>query len=112
MEREVHAVLGPVGVDEKLSRRVAQNLLALEMENTSENGINGSASGGDTESNGLRWSKDVGVTAFLLRFGEGMGEFVSFWSATRMSCVSGTERIILPRRFQRKYPRDVFTSQR
>ena len=74
MEREVHAILGPVGLDEKLSRRVAQSLLALEMETESQNGINGSASGGDTESNSLRWSKDVGLTAFLLKFGEGMGK--------------------------------------
>lgn len=73
MEREVHAVLGPVGVDEKLSRRVAQNLLTVEMENNAQNGINGAASGGDIESNSLRWSANSGVTAFLLKFGEGMG---------------------------------------
>ncbi|KAL5520851.1 CCC1 [Sanghuangporus sanghuang] len=74
MEREVHTILGPIGLDEKLSRVVAQSLLALEMETESQNGINGSASGGDTESNSLRWSKDVGLTAFLLKFGEGMEE--------------------------------------
>ncbi|KAH8112893.1 membrane fraction protein [Phellopilus nigrolimitatus] len=77
MEREVHAVLGPIGVDDKLSRQVAQNLLNVEVEaNTMHSGINsnGTASGGDVESSGLRWSKDVGLTAFLLKFGEGMEE--------------------------------------
>ncbi|THH08224.1 hypothetical protein EW145_g2844 [Phellinidium pouzarii] len=73
MEREVHAVLGPIGVDEKLSRKVAQSLLTLEVEHNSaqERGMNG---GGDAESGALRWSDDVGVTAFLLKFGEGLEE--------------------------------------
>ena len=84
MEREVHSVLGPVGVEEKLSRQVTQNLLKVEEDASSHNGINGAASGGDIESNSLRWSKDVGVTAFLLKFGEGMGKFVYF-SALRDS---------------------------
>lgn len=96
MEREVHAVLGPVGVDEKLSRQVADSLLALEdeqaleeyrhreanpsirTESSSESWLSkiglksGGVSKGDDES-GLRWSEDVGLTAFLLKFGEGMG---------------------------------------
>ena len=59
-------------------RRVAQNLLSLEMEEASQNGINGSASSGGVESNSLRWSKDVGVTAFLLKFGLGMGTSTFF----------------------------------
>ena len=70
MEREVHAVLGPVGVEEKLSRQVAQNLLNVELENSHSSQP---SQGGDVESNGLRWSKDVGLTAFLLKFGEGLG---------------------------------------
>lgn len=96
MEREVHAVLGPVGVDEKLSRQVADSLLALEDEqaleeyrrrdtspssdtNHSESWLSKigfksrAAHKGDHES-GLRWSEDVGLTAFLLKFGEGMGK--------------------------------------
>ncbi len=75
MEREVHAVLGPVGVDEKLSRKVALNLLGVENDSLgSGHGISGS----DVtvvEDGGLRWSKDVGITAFLLKFGEGMGKW-------------------------------------
>ena len=75
MEREVHTVLGPVGVDETLSRKVAQNLLNVEMDVSHQgNGVNGSASRGDIESNSLRWSKDVGITAFLLKFGENLGK--------------------------------------
>lgn len=88
MEREVFSVLGPVGVDEKLSRQVAQRLREVEDE------MGGSDAGDETPSreNGrasyaststltndeesanppLRWSKDVGLTAFLLKFGEGL----------------------------------------
>lgn len=76
MEREVHAVLSEVGVDEKVSRMVARNLLEAEI------GSQGRAASGsrdslasDEESNGLRWSGDMGVTAFLLKFGEGLGQF-------------------------------------
>jgi len=70
MEREVHAVLGPIGVDEKLSRAVAKNLRDVEVE-----GSQADANGGDgdvEEGVVLRWSKDVGLTPFLLKFGEGL----------------------------------------
>jgi len=95
MRREVHAVLGPVGVDEKISRQVADSLLALEDEQVraaavattgGERGsswlVPGSWSFGKSSTKGaredneggLRWSQDVGITAFLLKFGEGMEE--------------------------------------
>ncbi|KAI5120537.1 hypothetical protein M0805_004545 [Coniferiporia weirii] len=74
MEREVHAVLGPVGVDEKLSRRIAQSLLTLEMEHSDSQDTTSLGARGDTETGALRWSGDVGVTPFLLKFGEGMEE--------------------------------------
>jgi len=64
MEREVTAALGPLGVDEKLCRQVAQNLREVEV--SDESGVSGAP--------GLRWSKDVGLTAFLLKFGEGLEE--------------------------------------
>jgi VIT1/CCC1 family predicted Fe2+/Mn2+ transporter len=67
MEREVHAVLGAVGIDEKVSRQVAHNL--LEVEPAAEGG---DAPRGDEE-RGLRWSQNVGITEFLLKFGEGLG---------------------------------------
>lgn len=72
MEREVHAILGPVGVDERLSRRVADCLRKIELDS---HGLGASTGASSTEEDGgLRWSKDVGLTAFLLKFGEGMGE--------------------------------------
>jgi vacuolar iron transporter family protein len=92
MQREVHAVLGPVGVDEKVSRQVADSLLALEDERAGATaaaaeetnavqrrpwtfGKSQARRESDDES-GLRWSEDVGLTAFLLKFGEGMGKRV------------------------------------
>lgn len=69
MEREVADVLGPIGVDEVTSRAVAKNLRDVEV----DGGSNGYASGSDEESGSLKWSKDVGLTAFLLKFGEGLG---------------------------------------
>ena len=70
MEREVSEVLGPVGVDEKTCRAVAQSLREVEGEDsflTSETST-------DEENAKLRWSKEVGFTAFLLKFGQGMGK--------------------------------------
>ena len=58
LQREVHAVLGPLGIDEALSTRIADRLRAVEV------------SGEPSE----REKDDVGLTPFLLRFGEGLGE--------------------------------------
>ncbi|KAH9017357.1 DUF125-domain-containing protein [Lactarius deliciosus] len=58
MEREVHAVLGAVGVDKKVSRQVAHSLLEAESGERS--------SGLPDEEHGLRWSQSVGITEFLL----------------------------------------------
>lgn len=74
MEREVHAILGPVGVDESVSRQVALRL--LEVEAGVDGGSNGHAPT-DAE-NGLKWSQSVGVTEFLLKFGEGLGACLHF----------------------------------
>ncbi|KAG8739316.1 hypothetical protein FRC10_005800, partial [Ceratobasidium sp. 414] len=92
MEREVHAVLGPVGVSEAASRS-----LALELRQVEED-VSGRLTAPDTgngakrhswlslsmwgrntqplmeEAQPLRWEKDVGLTAFLLKFGDGMEE--------------------------------------
>ena len=70
MEREVYAVLGPVGVDERLSRQVARCLRKVEVDS---GGAGAARRGGSEEDAGLRWSTDVGLTAFLLKFGEGIG---------------------------------------
>ena len=81
MEREVHAVLGPVGVDEKTSRAVAHCLMNVEVDAHGEG--TAAAAGSDTASRastvadseaGLRWSASVGLSAFLLKFGEGLEE--------------------------------------
>ena len=70
IQREVAEVLGPVGVDEKICSSVAKCLLDLEL----ESGGHGSDSRSlITEDGGLKWSKDVGVTAFLIKFGDGLG---------------------------------------
>ena len=70
IEREVAQVLGPVGVDEKICSSVAKCLRDLELESEGS----GSDSRPSTiEDGGLKWSKDVGVTAFLIKFGEGLG---------------------------------------
>lgn len=76
MEREVSEVLGPVGVDDETCRAVAKNLRDVE-ENVQAHGSRARPTGRDEESLSLRWSKDVGLTAFLLKFGEGLGMIIS-----------------------------------
>ncbi|QRV99161.1 vacuolar iron transporter 1 [Ceratobasidium sp. AG-Ba] len=92
MEREVHAVLGPVGIAESTSRALASELRQVE-ENVSgrsatlsagsiikrRSWLNLSSWSGKSqphveEAQQLRWEEDVGLTAFLLKFGEGMEE--------------------------------------
>ena len=61
--------------------KLIESLLKVEEETNASNGIYSASTGGDVESASLRWSKDVGVTAFLLKFGEGLGtcQFSSFY---------------------------------
>ncbi|KAG9027451.1 hypothetical protein FRB95_007751 [Tulasnella sp. JGI-2019a] len=75
MEREVHAVLGPLGVEEKLSVSLAGCLRKVEDEmiGSPPNGVVGGG-GGLESAGGLKWSADVGLTAFLLKFSEGLEE--------------------------------------
>ena len=72
MEREVYAVLGPVGVDEKTSRMVAKSLRDVELDTEGEGSSSSSSS--SAEDGGLKWSTSVGLTSFLLKFGEGLEE--------------------------------------
>lgn len=72
MEREVYAILGPVGIDERASRAVTKCLRDIEY-HTGVDGNNSSSS--DEETQSLRWKSDVGLTPFLLKFGEGLGSF-------------------------------------
>ncbi|KAJ7185199.1 VIT family-domain-containing protein [Mycena filopes] len=62
MEREVAEVLGPVGVEAATCRAVARCLRDVEIHAP------------DRESHGLRWSTEVGLTPFLLKFGAGLEE--------------------------------------
>jgi vacuolar iron transporter family protein len=84
VEREVHAVLSPVGVDQNVSRRVAHSLLEVEssmdQSNGQSNGQVATSATTDAE-HGLRWSQSVGVTEFLLKFGEGLGTCAFAWSS-------------------------------
>lgn len=112
MQREVHAILGPLGVKEPLSRLVAENLRSVEDDMWSggaerANGnegifrgererpsspssgsrqgaakkrsswwkIGGGGKDADEEvgGDGEKGDEDMGLTAFLLKFGEGMG---------------------------------------
>ena len=74
MEREVTEVLAPIGVDEKTCQAVAQSLREVE----GEDGFLSDTST-DDENAKLRWSKEVGLTAFLLKFGQGMGKPGAFF---------------------------------
>lgn len=66
MEREVHAILGPLGIKETLSRLVAEDL--REVEDDACLAIEASEATGKYE------DPNIGLTAFLLKFGEGMEE--------------------------------------
>jgi len=75
VEREVEEVLGVVGVEEGVCKEVARCL--REVETKVGGSGNGNVGGRDEETVGMRWSGDVGLTAFLLKFGHGMGAFFS-----------------------------------
>ena len=102
MEREVHSILGPLGVNEALSRLVAEDLRQVEedvwgdrAEGTIDGteGIVSASSGGgkkaqpgwkqNGEEGGQGMTEDMGMTAFLLKFGEGLGGFWSLLGFTR-----------------------------
>ncbi|THU93177.1 hypothetical protein K435DRAFT_840370 [Dendrothele bispora CBS 962.96] len=71
MEREVEEVLGPIGVDESTCRAVAKSL----RDSGGEEEASPESRTSDVETgSSLRWSKDLGLTAFLLKFGQGMEE--------------------------------------
>ena len=72
MDREVAEILSPVGVGEQVCSAVAQSLREAE-EDYDERSVSGA--NGDPETVSLRWSKEVGLTAFLLKFGKGMGAY-------------------------------------
>jgi VIT1/CCC1 family predicted Fe2+/Mn2+ transporter len=74
MEREVHAVLGPIGIDEPTSQAVTHCLRKVE----DDPGFVGSRPvPADEEKASQGMKSGVGLTPFLLKFGEGMGMFIS-----------------------------------
>ena len=95
MEREIHAILGPLGVKETLSRLIANDLRAVEDKSwggqvDDSEGIMAAPARGiqeekrrgclgrrrreaEEENGGIKGNADMGLTAFLLKFGEGLG---------------------------------------
>lgn len=89
MEREVHSILGPIGVKEGLSRLIANDLRTVE-----EDALANARPSSSSASWWKIWKKDrgirleeeggtpagdgeMGLTAFLLKFGEGMGAYLA-----------------------------------
>ncbi|KAG1872952.1 VIT family-domain-containing protein [Suillus subalutaceus] len=70
MEREVYAILGPVGVDESASQAVTSCLRKIE----DEPGFDGTPVPADEEKPSRGMKSEHGLTPFLLKFGEGMEE--------------------------------------
>jgi hypothetical protein len=68
MEREVSELLGPIGVDEKTCRAVAQSLWVAEEEG--DESFPASEVPRDEEYAKLISKKEVGLTAFLLKLGQ------------------------------------------
>ncbi|KAF9230362.1 VIT family-domain-containing protein [Melanogaster broomeanus] len=68
MEREVYAILGPAGVDERTSQAVTKCLRDVEYDTGSN------LPPADEETQLLRWKPEMGLTHFLLKFGEGLQE--------------------------------------
>lgn len=73
MEKEVFAILGPVGVDEHAARAVAKCLWDIERGATDTENTGTTTSIGDEEKQTTGKWKDVGLTSFLLKFGQRLG---------------------------------------
>lgn len=73
LEREVSEVLVPVGVDEQTCRAVAKCLKDVEVSDNGVPNYQSVSSGRDEETTSAKWDRSVGLTAFLLKFGLGIG---------------------------------------
>ena len=112
MEREVHSILGPLGIKEPLSRLIAEDLRSVEEDVWGDradevNGTEGvvslsprkvekkkwwKLSGGREEEGGVAGGGEgMGLTAFLLKFGEGLGKYIRLVSHTTSSPPSRME---------------------
>ncbi|TIC32507.1 DUF125-domain-containing protein [Wallemia mellicola] len=85
MEREVHDVLGSVGLSEEISNEVTTSLTKLEppapaqapssfLRSLIEKFAKKPTQLHTPEEGDLRWSDEFGLTAFLLKYGEGVEE--------------------------------------
>ena len=102
MEREVHAVLGPVGVDEQTSQAVTNCLRRAEVDHV----FDGSGPAPTDEEKASREMKnETGLTPFLLKFGDGLGMIISLLS--RLSKLSDWYCFSFS---QRKYQHVDYTS--
>ena len=102
MEREVHSILGPIGVKEGLSRLIANDLRTVEEDSLEDSSSRSSSSGSWWKiwkrEGGIRLEEEggkpateageMGLTAFLLKFGEGMGTFIHRSAAERKANIN------------------------
>jgi vacuolar iron transporter family protein len=89
MDREVAEILSPLGVSDKACNVVAQSLREAE-EDYDERFV--PSANGDAEAASLRWRRDVGLTAFLLKFGKGMGTFTLSYFLPSFHLCNGAQR--------------------
>lgn len=76
MTREVHSILGPLGIQASSSSMIAKDLQAAEGTDMSRSeGVELAAHHGQAKDKTDGGEGDQGVTTFLLRFGEGLGEY-------------------------------------
>jgi len=85
----VTEILGPVGVDEKMCCMVTQLLWAAEGDKDS---FPGSEMPADEESTKLILKKEVGLTTFLVKLGQGMGKRMLFCGLQALLTDIGTQR--------------------
>lgn len=100
MEREVFAILGPVGIDEQAAQAVAKSLLNVEARSSVDTSLTTSTT--DEEKQRPEGNRDVGLTPFFLKFGEGLGtQLLKLYPSRYLTdCAE-----------QRKCPRNGYTYQ-
>ncbi|KIY49736.1 DUF125-domain-containing protein [Fistulina hepatica ATCC 64428] len=74
LEREVSQILAPLGVDDQACNQVAKSLADVELSSHTASDSSTSTSSDVESATPLRWSMDVGMTPFLLKFGDGLEE--------------------------------------
>ncbi|KAG9023089.1 hypothetical protein FS842_005845 [Serendipita sp. 407] len=72
LEREVDDILGPIGVPSEMSRQIANTLQREEESTTVAEGTSHSIENGEPPQEQLKFQSTVGLTPFLLHFGQGV----------------------------------------